>query len=351
MEEQKRVQKNYTIEFFRLIFTIIICIYHIQSILSKEYIPGAYIGVEFFFILSGFYLYKSAEKNKKDTSIDYTLKRIKRILPYYIFSMVTLYGVDILTKLQNNQLDKVATLFIPLSEIFMIQNIGFFRGALNSPTWYISVLVIGGHIIYDIIKRKKDLFIKLIGPIIIIYSYGVLRWNSSYIENWGINYGLYVPLLRGMADMTIGCLIAFFTGEYKQQISQFIDNHRITYVFFEIWTYVGIAYLIFNKTEYDIYCLILFSILIIMANNEKSISTKLFNNKIFKRSGELTLTIYLSHMVVVRVVSFMYKKILNRYIGDIEIILIYLIMAVIYAIIINLIIKKINNKALKYKNT
>ena len=61
------MKKNYTIEFYRFIAIIFIAIFHfgIQYIGDFHWPKGGYLGVEFFFILSGFFLMKESEDIEK----------------------------------------------------------------------------------------------------------------------------------------------------------------------------------------------------------------------------------------------------------------------------------------------
>ena len=91
-------QRNYTIDFFRLIFAICIVILHTCNFMpNKEYVylPGAYISVEFYFIVSGYlYMKKAAEaKNELNNSvwqqnIKVIGKKYLSILPYLFLATI-----------------------------------------------------------------------------------------------------------------------------------------------------------------------------------------------------------------------------------------------------------------------
>lgn len=111
--------KNYVVEFLRLVFMILICFHHFQPHLNIKIVNSAYLGVEFFFILSGFYLYKSFNKSKKITSWNYTINKIKKyFLPYAIAMIVT-----IVANIICNGLNIEKTMFIPVGEILMLQTV------------------------------------------------------------------------------------------------------------------------------------------------------------------------------------------------------------------------------------
>ena len=98
MEEGERkiiVNRNVYIEINRIIFTFFIILMHgeylIRDIASERVFRGGYIGVEFFFVVSGYFLARSIEKGEIKTK-QYLQSRLKRLYPHYILS-ITLMAV------------------------------------------------------------------------------------------------------------------------------------------------------------------------------------------------------------------------------------------------------------------
>lgn len=63
-------KKMNSIEAFRFIFMLIICIWHYQS---TEALAHGYMAVEFFFMLSGVLMFFSANKEEALGTFEYTL--------------------------------------------------------------------------------------------------------------------------------------------------------------------------------------------------------------------------------------------------------------------------------------
>ena len=86
-------KRNYAIEFYRFLFSLIVCIFHFSTYLSDGRAAGfpfdsGYLVVEFFFMLSGIFLAHSAErkqtltlKEKAEASIQYFFQRYTRLYP------------------------------------------------------------------------------------------------------------------------------------------------------------------------------------------------------------------------------------------------------------------------------
>ena len=82
--------RNGFIELCRFIFAMCIVSHHFLLLPTQsEHYPliGGYIGVEFFFILSGYFLYAAAINDVSDqVSVIQVVKRLKKIFPYFVVS-------------------------------------------------------------------------------------------------------------------------------------------------------------------------------------------------------------------------------------------------------------------------
>ncbi len=149
---------NHSINFFRLIYTLIIAFWHFPM-LSKGILGPGYIVVEFFFILSGYFLYQSY-RQKRMTAYDYTKERIKK---FWLKAVLITLLISVINKVYihhslNDILHYFAKVFLLLKDILPFNdNITIH----NTPLWYLSVLIWGGGLLYTIIsmcpKRHKSI--------------------------------------------------------------------------------------------------------------------------------------------------------------------------------------------------
>ena len=81
------MQLRYDIQGLRALAVILVIIFHV----NEKLLPGGYIGVDIFFVISGFLISKSII-NQLDTGKFNFLKflegRIKRIVPAYFFMLL-----------------------------------------------------------------------------------------------------------------------------------------------------------------------------------------------------------------------------------------------------------------------
>lgn len=337
------MKRSYSIDFFRILFTFLICIHHFQDVFNIDIIKSGYIGVEFFFILSGFLLYKSFTRNSEESAAKYTIKKIKRLYPEYLLAFIICF---VLNLLQRNE-SWVDYIFKAVQEITLTQNIGIFKGSFNYPLWYLSVLIFGGYLLYALLKRNKKDTVHILLPAIIIFTYSVLLKEGKGLENWDTINGLYIPLLRGIADMSIGILVAYAVDlEYLEKL----NLHRKELYIIEIISYVLLGVLIVLETKYEMTCIIFISILIGATQIDNSLTNKLFNRKIIANISSLTYPMYLNHASILILASYLYRRGLTN---KMMIIIIYFVALIVLSIISKEIIRVIyklkdNKKNLKH---
>lgn len=86
------MKRNNSVEALRFFFICVICLWHFHS--YATWIKHGYIAVEFFFMLSGFYLYKSYKKHPEVGGLDYTMHRVKKFLPPFLIAYLLLLLLD-----------------------------------------------------------------------------------------------------------------------------------------------------------------------------------------------------------------------------------------------------------------
>ena len=87
----KKSKHNGIISLWKFIFAIVIVLFHSNSYFSPEkrlFMSGGYIGVEFFFIVSGFYLAKNIQNENKSSNNNIGLETIKYIWKTHIYAVI-----------------------------------------------------------------------------------------------------------------------------------------------------------------------------------------------------------------------------------------------------------------------
>lgn len=159
--------RNTMIELLRFFATINIAIFHFEWIYldGPVYFSHNYLWVEFFFVLSGFFLAQNVKKAMNDpfASLKYTFDQAKKLWPPYIIAFVfsftvycIMYDIDDIYLVLN-------ILWKSKWEMFYLQLSGFDPTApvINGVTMYISVLLFAGLFIHYCLRNHYSITINL----------------------------------------------------------------------------------------------------------------------------------------------------------------------------------------------
>lgn len=226
----KATAKNNSIIVWRILFTYLILIFHFDNkyCISTHFdlAIGWYIAVEFFFIVSGYLLSSGLDKlsQKCHNGWDYFVHRFGKIYPYYLCAFLFSFLFYFVTKPHFSIEEMIMLLSNDFFEVFALHGIGLNDGwvYVNNSSWYISIMLISGLIIYHCLLKWKDTFCNFIAPLIIIVSfsnlYRTMHGIGACVETTGVYTNL--PLMRGLADMCLGILAARLTNYLKTNIKR-----------------------------------------------------------------------------------------------------------------------------------
>ena len=299
-------KKNFAIEFWKIFFTCLVILLHYEAnIGEKKYFACCYLAVEFFFILSGFFMAKHLEIDKENSptkaSVKYILLRYKQLYPAFLFSWIFIFckiiffdhvKISLFSEIRNHIFElSLLWILIPNCKIY------------NFFAWYISALIITSYFVYWLMKFKKSLFIGFIAPLstILIYSY-FLKKGFGLDFHWRLETIVMDGILRAFADISIGC-VSFFL--YKKIASY--PKSKILKVFFSIIEFIVLRFLysILIKSEpgnYDFVSIPMFIILIILEYSQFTLLSDLLNKRIFGIFSSACLGMYLNQGLVISLV-------------------------------------------------
>ncbi|MBO4678783.1 MAG: acyltransferase [Lachnospiraceae bacterium] len=194
------------ISIWRIVFTYMIVCFHFFAVYGiANYWE---IAVDFFFIVSGWLLATHAERNSS-TAYEYTWKRIKRLypeyLPAFVINVVCVFLWGGYTRGEFFWWLKDTG----VKELLMIHYWPWDEGKYlaNGTTWYLSILLIAGLILYSLYKRFPGALKEVILPIVII-SYLTYTFRNYYDIMGDDIVGIFhMRFFRGFSEMGIGALL------------------------------------------------------------------------------------------------------------------------------------------------
>lgn len=338
-------KKGNAIYFWRIIFTYMIVIFHFDNPFpySAELgiRPGGYIAVEFFFIVSGYLLFEKSEQYKQrfPSAWQYTLHRYRQIYFKYLFAFVLVFCA--IVQVRNLNLAETADLLLDSYwEIFALQGIGLGRewNYINPTLWYISILFIGGYIIYFFLLHYRDVFLKIIAPVFIMVAYSLLYRNVGSLDAVVRIEGIYLhyALIRGLADMCLG-IYGVMINNYLQENYKGKKGIRILGVFLLL----AVIFLALAKGHSTIDFLLAFMIMFGVAIAFLPTDYPLLSGKLVRCWSGLSLSIYLIHELF-RSYVFPYSFTGSYRLGQkFQILVVYLLATSIGAIVFELIYQKL----------
>jgi len=356
-----KLKRNGQIEIYRWIFISLICLLHFGSNTSNQIVGAGYIGVEFFFVVAGFYLAMNAKKKKID-AFKYTKNIIKKLFPIYALSilMLLLYRIIITLINMNSVIEFLKTIandaLLAGLELTMFQMLGYANTPVNAPLWYVSVLIIVSYFIWYFYTKDKKKFITIYAPIIILISISVLTTANQGLDlHRTRQLFLYDGIYRGFLDMTIG-LLAFNLYEYlnKKKIKTKLKYLNLIEILSIIYLIIHIIN--FRRTNFDFLALLVIALLVIIANLKitklSSICDKVYEKTISKIDSNYIFMVYAFDILILSIyLRYIINNINISYTN--HVILFMILSFVIPAIIMILIklIKKLTSKKQTQKNT
>lgn len=314
--------KSTSVEGMRFIFMLIISLWHFSRI--NPFTHG-YIAVDFFFILSGFFLWKSYIKYE-ESPLQYTIRKIRRLYPEYVIVFIIAFILK--SKLWLKE-DIVDTIMNAISELLMIHSIGIYSSTINPPSWYICVLLVGGALVYSCIYINRKLSINLLFPVVILLSYTYLLGFNGSLEQFEVDGFISQPLLRGVAGMSLGCMIAAFIYKFKEIL------RRTVLLDIAILLSVGIVFIsLFSHFNYDKFSLIAFVILIISTEISDSLIYKCFKSPLWLKLGGITYEMLLVHAPVIWVLNFLTKHWSTSWITLLILTSVYVIIVLVFSCVL-----------------
>ena len=196
--------KNRAIEFYRFLAIMCIAVFHFNIQFTGEFLflKGGYLGVEFFFILSGFLLMKTFKsENHPKTAWEFWIRRVSRLYPAYILMMGLFLLVDVfIRKYITSPVDLVIRLGNEVWDLLLLQNIGIpgvfaYEGSL----WFLCSLSVNLYVIYYLLLRYEDIYTNFLIPVLCVFIYGYIgkQFGSLSMQDEWLGGVIYGGLMRG----------------------------------------------------------------------------------------------------------------------------------------------------------
>ena len=289
----------------RGIFSFMIIFFHYDSRVLPEFISqnfiknGAWIFVEFFFVLSGYVIsYNYDSLSTKNEFWIYLKKRFIRLYPLLFFSVMIYFMFEFLGatvfKSFINTPEEIPALVLATFDSLLFTNstpiFGDTDGGMNSPSWSISAEMIsyvlfGLTTIFLTTKNKTIFYIFLI----------IISLTIILLFKPPVNYFF----LRAFVSFSLGYLL-FRISKLKLAFKNWMEYLIPLALLFVLYVIhentFGLAH--FNG-NFTINLIFFFSILILLKTD--GAITKLLDSRFIQFLGKISYSVYLNHLLLITI--------------------------------------------------
>lgn len=290
----------------RFVYSILIVIYHgriLEENPEKWTFCSGFIGVEFFFVVSGYFMASYASKkclrndlNLGQETLIFIKQKYKSLLPELYISWI--FSFALIHSYSNSSLHQIISDFVnSIWEILLISHSGMRAYVVNSPLWYLSAMLICMTIIYPLMVRYKDTFFCIISPVSSLVLFGYLFQNIGRLDNASDWNGLFfIGTIRGAAEILLGSIIYKISAETRKKKVSFFGKFIFTAAEWSINILVVFYAWLARSSIYDFFILLLISVSVLISASEISFSNKLFNNRFTFFLGQYSFSLFLIHI-------------------------------------------------------
>lgn len=296
-------KRNTNITLVKLVFVICIVMMHcfVPWQFNSYFMKGAYIYVEFFFLLQGFYMKDVLRRlSEEQTERQYICTRLQRFFPIVAIQAIILLIIEMLFFGKTMQ----DYWHILMGTLCQISFMGMLlpKNILNNGTlWFLSAYIFVGAIVAYLIRSSlyKDGALVIC---ILIYNY-LINAHGSIDVWWELDFAgaMQCALPRAFAGISLGYFTRVMYEYLKTVVALQTRGFRIaSSLLGGCLTIVSIVMAIFMPhTVYDFVHILLLAIIIILL----SLGIRLPIENVAKKIDAISLPLYIWQIVAIRIVS------------------------------------------------
>ena len=354
--EKKRLN---VLQSWRFLAFLTIFVHHCAGMININYgIAG--LGVEFFFVLSGFmmaynYWNKFDKKLTKKETWDFIVKKVKKFYPLLIFTIllkapVTLYKYYLEVGGINLEYFGI-TISRLIPSVFLFQsyipNENYYY-AFNGVAWFLDVIILCYLFTPKIINKVRNLKAKKLIVIMVIISITKFLYNYFIVPLLGdyAGYASYIFPFYRFFDYLQGLLLG---GIFLNLRNVKTNKLKMNILEIGVLILLILGYHFRLLQNYKTVQELLSIAIILVFAFESGIISKILNNKTLIYLGGISMELYLVHQPIIKYFEFFSDKIGNSVVSTIFFVMSFII-SLLLAILLNKYLKKILDKLLlKFK--
>lgn len=304
---------NAEIDLLKFLFSLIIVVYH------SKYIPAladdapfgyGFTAVEFFFMVSGFFMARSSGKCDSakigNSTFDFVLKKVKSLYLPFCIAFVGGFAVREVGFFLNDGYTVVGMLkdiTASVGELLLLMKTGVtFGKTFNGPTWYIGAMLLAMAILLPILLKYREWFLNIGSFVIAVLLYGyayTVKHTLNFLEWSGFTT---MAVIRAIAGIALGCFIYSLTERLQMRELELKKTGKVLLSFVE-FALLGLILTIMwfeGKNNFDFVVVIYMFFLTLTAFSGLTGIKNILPKKICSALGDFSLYLYLCHRMVTR---------------------------------------------------
>lgn len=298
------------IDLWKFIAALFVVILHSLSLFkAKVVLPYGYIACEFFFIVTGYLFAASVMRDDRPFSINtigietwrFIVRKIKGFWLYFAIGFMLCLIIMLLPPLKG---DLRHILMMAIPEFLLLRSTGLPISNVMDADWYLSSMVIALFVLYPLFRLNKHFFITWIAPVLgigcVSYMYGVFGNISSRVATCVVGNNI-----RAIGDICLGVFVyhlASILSSMRSQSSFCIWVRNACSTFCGVAGFAAIA--VMHNSEEGVFVIIAFMAFVTLTFSGYSLLNPVLNAKIVSHLGKLSLSLYLTHTVIRRVLIY-----------------------------------------------
>lgn len=273
-------------------------------------VKEAFVVVEFFFIIGGFFLYRTACRDIGGQSLfAIVMQKYFRLLPPLL---PTIAGLVVY---KHFSLDSMMT---ALSDLFLLRCVGV-QLECRGINWYVSPFFYASIFycfLFSLLKRRAAV---LATGAIALFGYTFLVNYDCYFHRGTAYCIVSMGLLRALAGLGAGILLAIFLEHFSRLQAAFFPDPRIRYAVFSA-VELGCAallvkYFLFGgQVQNKLNVMLLFSVLFLCFALRFGVLSRLCDLPVFYHLGKYSYSIYVMQQISLVLLGFsLWRTPLVRY--------------------------------------
>lgn len=302
MESKREFFK--VLDVLRVWAAVEILLFHAQ--LAGFYHLRAYVFADFFFILSGFILFKNDFELNTFSFDIFVKKRFFRLYPLHLATTLAIL-LHFVFVARNIPDFKDGTFYTFFNYVFFLQGLGFRKvsdGDWNFPSWAISV-EFWSNVIFALFLRNKN---KMTYILIAILGYLFIYTFEGNLNTFSYNYFGFLNsgMVRGLAGMCLGAYLA------KVNFQKLTKAGPSLWSLAEALSIVGLILLLTTAQSEtfkyaDFLAIPLFALMILYFSEAKGFLSKLVVKLQINKLAVYAFAAYLVHIPALKIIYEVFK--------------------------------------------